>query len=98
MNEALKLKSSIISCFNKAADEITELNGSKQREIQGILLNWGVDIWYNEADRYYYFGHAHTLNSTQIPRDDLYDFCAQFADQDKAYEIIKYVKETGMVL
>ena len=101
MSQNKKLKDRTIACFNEAAGEITELTGEKEREIQGILVNWGIGIWYSEVDRYYRIGSGGVschLDSHAVPREDMYDFCAQFDDQDKVYEIIKYVKETGLMI
>ena len=101
MSQDKKLKNQTIHSFNQAAEAIDELTGDKQKEIQGVLVNWGIGIWYSEVDKYYRIGSGGVscyLDSHGVPRQDLYDFCAQFEDQDKVYEIIKYVKETGMVI
>lgn len=97
-NMPRRLESLTLRLFNELFEEIDELNGDVAVKFCGMMWIRGLDILYDEVDRYYYVGRGSTsssLDSVKVSVDNLYEWCAQFDNQDKAYEIIKFVREAN---
>ena len=93
-----KLDNRTIDALNELFDSIDELDGDMAVRFCGEMWMRGLDIHYHEMDKYYYVGTgaiSSRLNSAQVGAEELYEFCEQFDDQDKAYEIIKFVREAN---
>ena len=92
-----KLKPRTIKSFNKLLNEIEEFDGNLELEIIGKLSWYGLDIRWNELDRYWDVctgGISPHLDYATVYRDNVWEFCEQFNDQAKMYELIKFMKES----